>query len=164
MYAWYAFFPLVRLNCLDPGAPIDSVLVHCSKPVFSKFGASAAVTHRQFYRRGCDSPRTASGPLWEGQRIIPAGCWGARLRCNQLIKAECGIMGSTAVYGGILYAVVEIGETAPTGCGINEEYLRRNIVMIWRRCGSRDLIFSAAGMEKRVGARGGAVIVELQVA
>jgi hypothetical protein len=56
-------FPLMRLNCLDPGAPIDSVLVHCSKPVFSKFGASAAVSHRPFYSRGCDSPRTASGPL-----------------------------------------------------------------------------------------------------
>ena len=56
-------FPLMRLDRLNLGAPIDRVFVHCSKPVFSKFGASAAVGHGRFYRRGCDSPRTASGPL-----------------------------------------------------------------------------------------------------
>ena len=38
-------FPLMRFDRLDLGTPIDRVLVHCSKPVFSKFGASAAATH-----------------------------------------------------------------------------------------------------------------------
>src|SRR5271170_7916735 len=38
-------FPVVRLNCLDLGAPIDRVLVHRSEPVFSEFGASTAATH-----------------------------------------------------------------------------------------------------------------------
>jgi hypothetical protein len=48
----------MRRNCLDVGAPIDSVLVHCSKPVFSEFGASVAVPHYgSFLTRGYSFPR-----------------------------------------------------------------------------------------------------------
>jgi len=46
MYAWYADSSLsCASNCLDRGAPIDRVLVHCFKPLLSKFGASSAATH-----------------------------------------------------------------------------------------------------------------------
>ncbi len=82
-------FPLMRLDRLNLGASIESVLVHCSKPVFSEFGASAAVTHGPFYRRGCDHSEAS---LWfEGDSLQRAesaynsGHYGEPfLRCNQL--------------------------------------------------------------------------------
>lgn len=75
---------LMRLDRFDFGAPIDRVLVHCSKPVFSKLGASATVSHGPFYRHGCDSPRTASGPLGGGSAYNSGHYGEPFLRCNQL--------------------------------------------------------------------------------